>query len=101
MPWFRMTQSRRPKAVEAAKGGDGSSDEGCAVFRSEERLLDGAAELGASAFGDEGVGLLRGGAVAEDNPGASLAKEADGGGTDAAGASGNESDFALERHGDA
>jgi hypothetical protein len=46
--------------VEAAEGGDGSSDEGLTVFGRGERLLDGAAEIGAAAFCDEGFGL-RGG----------------------------------------
>ena len=87
-------------AVEAAKGGDGSGDEGLTVFGSGELLLDGAAEIGAAAFCDEGFGLWGGGAITEDDPGTGLPEEADGGGANAAGASGDQGDFALERHGD-
>src|SRR6266566_6382490 len=74
-------------AVQAAEGGYGSGDEGLAIFRGGEGLLDGAAELGASALLDEGLGLLGGGAVAEDHLCACLAEEADGGCADSAGAS--------------
>jgi hypothetical protein len=88
-------------AVEAAKGSYSGSDEGLAIFRGGEGLLEGAAELGATALLDQGLGLLGGGEVAEDNPGASLAEEADGGCADSAGASGDESDFTCERHDDA
>jgi hypothetical protein len=45
-------------AVEAAEGSYGGVDEGLAVIRSEEGLLDGAAEVRASTLGDEGFGLL-------------------------------------------
>jgi hypothetical protein len=85
-------------AVETAKGGDGCGNEGFTVFRSEERLLDGAAEFRAAAFGDQGFGLLCGGAVAEDDLRAGLAEEADGGCADSARAAGDKGDFAGERH---
>ena len=88
-------------AVEAAKGGYGGGDEGLAIFRGGEGLLDGAAEVRASALGDEGFGLLCGGEVAEDDLRAGLAEEADSGGADSAGASGDEGDFSCERHDDA
>lgn len=87
-------------AVEAAEGSHGSGDEGLTVFGSGERLLDGATEIGTTALCDEGFGLRGGGAITEDDPGSGLAEEADGGSADAAGASGDEGDFALERHGD-
>ena len=88
-------------AVEAAEGGDGSGDEGFAIFRGEERLLDSAAEVGAAALGCEGFSLASGGEVTEDDPGAGLAEEADGGCADSAGASGDEGDFSRQRHCDA
>jgi hypothetical protein len=87
-------------AVETAEGSDGSGDEGLTVFGSGERLLDGSAEIGAAAFCDEGFGLWSGGAITEDDPGSGLVKETDGGSTNAAGASGDEGNFAQERHGD-
>ena len=94
MPWFRMAQSRRPKAATAAVTRAWPSS---GVKRG---LLDGAAEVGASALVDEGFGLLGGGAVAEDDLCAGLTEEADGGCADSAGASGDEGDFARERHDD-
>ena len=86
--------------VETAEDCDGCSDECLTFFGRGERLLDGAAEIGAAAFGDEGFGLWGGGAITEDDPGSGLAEETYGGSTNAAGASGDEGDFALERHGD-
>ena len=88
-------------AVDAAEGGDGGGDEGFAVFRGVEGLVDGAAEVGTAALGDEGFGLLGCAAVVEDDLCAGLTEEANGGGADSAGASGNEGYFARERHGDA
>ena len=85
-------------AVEAAEDGDGGGDEGLAIFGSGERLLDGAAEVGASALCDEGLGLLGGGAVAEDYLRPGLMEEANGRCADSAGASGDEGDFARQRH---
>ena len=64
-------------------------------------MLDGPAELGTAALFDEGIGLLGGSAVAEDHLCAGLAEEADSGGADSAGASGDEGNFAGERHDDA
>src|SRR6202012_2405209 len=64
---------RRPDAViedGAVEGGeccDGCGNEGFAVFWSEERLLDGAAQVGAAALGGEGFSLSGSGAVAEDD----------------------------------
>jgi len=84
--------------VQSAEGGYGSGDEGLAVFRGGEGLLDGAAELGAAALLDEGLGLLGGGEVAEDDFCPGLTEEADGGCADSAGASGNQGDFTRERH---
>lgn len=46
--------------------------------------MDGLAEVGTAALGDEGFGLLGGGAVAEDDSGSGLVEEADGGAADAA-----------------
>src|SRR5207245_7706246 len=80
-------------AVKAAKGGYRGGDEGLAVFGGEEGLLDGAAQLWVSALLDEGFRLAGGGAVAEDDFGAGLTEEADRGGADSAGASGDEGDF--------
>jgi hypothetical protein len=88
-------------AVDTAEGGGGGDDEGFAVFRGVEGLVDGAAEVGTSALGDEGFCLFGCGAVVEDDLRASLAEEADGGGPDSAGATGDEGYFACERHGDA
>jgi hypothetical protein len=87
-------------AVQAAEGGYGSGDEGVAIFRGGEGLLDGAAELGAAALLNEGLGLLGGGAVAEHDLCAGLTEEADGGCADSAGASGDQSNFTRERHND-
>ena len=83
-------------AVEAAEGGDCSGDEGLTVLRGGERLVDGAAEVGAAALPNEGFGLLGGGAVAEDDPCAGLTEEADGGSADSTGASGDEGDFSHQ-----
>jgi hypothetical protein len=88
-------------AVESTEGGYGCSDEGLAIFGGGERLLDGAAEVGAAAFGDEFFCLLRGGEVAEDHLCAGLAEEANGGRADSAGASGDEGNFTCDRHDDA
>ena len=88
-------------AVDAAEGGGGGGNEGFAVFRGVEGLVDGAAEVGAAAFGDEGFRLFGCGAVVEDNLCAGLAEETNGGGTDAAGAAGDEGYFARKRHCDA
>jgi hypothetical protein len=63
-------------------------------------LPDGAAKIGAATFCDEGFGLWGGGTITEDDPGSGLAEEAYGGSADATRASGDEGDFALERHGD-
>jgi hypothetical protein len=87
-------------AVEAAEGCYGSGDEGLTIFGGGERLLNGAAEIGATAFCDEGYGLRSGGAITEDNFGSGLAKETYGGSTNSTGASCDEGDFSLERHGD-
>jgi hypothetical protein len=83
-------------AVEASKRCDCRIYERLAVFRSEERLLDCAAEFGAATFCDEGFGLFGGGAVAEGYLCSSLTEEADGGSSDSAGASGDESYFSFE-----
>jgi hypothetical protein len=88
-------------AVDAAEGGDGGGDEGFTIFRGVEWLMEGAAEVGTAALGDEGFGLLGCAAVVEDDLCACLAKETDGGCADSAGASGDESYFALQRHCDA
>jgi len=85
-------------AVETSEGGYGSSDEGLAVLRREEGLLNGAAEFGATALCDERFGLLRGGAIAEDDLCACFVEEADGGCTNSAGAAGDKGHFAGERH---
>ena len=71
-------------AVEPAEGFDGGFDESAAVFGGGERLMDGLAEVGTAALGDEGFGLLNSGAVAEDDFGSGLAEETDGGTADAA-----------------
>ena len=87
-------------AVEAAESCYGSGDEGLAIFGGGERLLDRAAEIRAAAFCNEGFGLRYGGAITEDNFSSGLAKETYGGSTNSTGASGDEGDFSLERHGD-
>ena len=66
-------------AVQAAEGVYGGGDEGLAIFRGEEGLLDGVAELGAAALLNEGLGLPAGGEIAEDDLCPSLTEEADGG----------------------
>ena len=88
-------------AVEVAEGGYGGGNEGLAIFGSGESLLDGAAEIRASALLNESFGLLCGGEVTEDDLGASLTEEADGGCADSAGSSGNQSDLTCEGHDDA
>jgi hypothetical protein len=85
-------------AVDATKCCDGGGDEGLAVFGCGKSLADGAGAFGAAALRDQGLGPLGGGLIAEDDLGTCLVEEADGGRTDSAGASGDESDFALERH---
>ena len=45
-------------AVETAEGGYGRGDEGLAVFRGVEGLLDGAAEFRVAALLGQGLGLL-------------------------------------------
>jgi hypothetical protein len=87
-------------AVEPAKGSDGGVDEGLTVFGRGERLLDGSTKIGAAAFGYETFRLPGRCAIAEDDLCAGLTKEADGSRADSAGASGDEGDFARERHGD-
>jgi hypothetical protein len=88
-------------AVEAAEGGYRSGDEGLTIVWSGEGLVDGTAEVGAPTLGYEFFCLSRGGEVAEDYLCAGLTEEADGGCADSAGASGDEGDFACERHDDA
>ena len=88
-------------AVEAAEGGDSGGDESLAVLGGGEGLLDSAAESGAAALLDQGLGLLGGREEAEDHLCAGLTEEADGGCADSAGAAGDESDFIFEGHNDA
>jgi hypothetical protein len=86
------------EAVETAKGGYGGGYEGAAVLRRGELLADGAAVIGATALFGERVGLGGGGLEAEDDLRSGLVEEADGGGADSAGASGDEGDFSRQRH---
>ena len=86
------------EAVETAKSGDGSGDEGATVFRGGELLLDGAAVFGAAALGGEGFGLGCGGLVAEDNLCACLMEEADGCSADSTRSSADQSNFSRQRH---
>ena len=88
-------------AVDATEGGCGGGDEGFTVFWCVEGLMDGSAEIGAAALGDEGFGLLGCAAIAEDDLRAGLTEETNGGCADSAGASGDEGNFAFQRHGDA
>jgi hypothetical protein len=86
------------EAVETAKGGDGGGDEGAAVLRRGELLADGVAVIGAAALCGECLGLSGGRLIAEDYVRASLAEEANSGRTNSAGASGDEGNFARQRH---
>ncbi len=85
------------QAVEPPKGRDRGGDQGAAVFRRCQRLLDGAAKAFAAKLGGEGFGAVARLLVAEDDAGAGLAKQADGGSADAARAPGDEDDFTFER----
>jgi len=86
--------------VEIAKGSEGGGDENLAGFGGGEDLLDGEAEGWAAEFGGKSVGLIGGLLVAEGDTGSGLAEEADGGGADAARASGDQGGAAGEREGD-
>src|ERR1019366_9078669 len=87
---------RRPDAVvgdedvEISEGCESAGDEGFAVLGGGEGLLDGEAEGWAAERGGEGFGLRGGLLIAEGDTGSGLAEEADGGGADAARASGDE-----------
>jgi hypothetical protein len=87
--------------VEVAEGRESVGDEGFAVFRRFQRLLDGKAEVGTSAGGGERVGLVGSLAIAEGDAGSGLAEEADRGRADAARAAGDERGAAGKRERDA
>ena len=89
------------KAVDAAEGLDGGGDERLAVFRGVEVVLDGEGLGWASAGCGQFVGLGGGGLIAEGYFGSGLMEEADGCGSDAAGASGDEGYFVVEGERDA
>ena len=82
--------------VDAAEGFDGGSDEGLAIFRGVEGVADGAsvgwASAGFGELGGFGFGVL----IAEGYFGSGLVEQADGGGSDAARAAGDEGYFVLE-----
>lgn len=83
--------------VEVAKGCDGGVDERLAVFGGGEILLEGDAVCRGPMLGDESFGLLTGGLVAEGDAGSGCSKEANGLGSDAARASGDEGGATGER----
>jgi|HubBroStandDraft_6_1064221.scaffolds.fasta_scaffold1132348_2 hypothetical protein len=89
------------EAVDAAEGSYGGGDEGLAVFGGVEVVLDGDGLGWASAGFGEFVGEGGGGLVAEGYFGSGLMEEADGGGSDASGASGDEGYFVVEGERDA
>jgi hypothetical protein len=93
---------RRPDAViddedvDLSKGSHCMNDKRPTIFNGAQLLLNRAAVFFAAALFDESCGAVCGGAVAEDDAGSGLAEEADGGGSDAARAAGDERDFARE-----
>ena len=87
--------------VEVAEGVEDMGDEGFAVFGSREIPLDGEAGSGTSTSGGEGLSLFGGLAIAEGDAGSGLVEEANGGGADAARASGDEGGAPSEGEGDA
>src|SRR6185312_15727661 len=80
--------------VDSAEGFYSFSDKGAALFGRRELLLNGEA-VGAEFFGQT-FGCIAGAAVVEGDAGSGLMKEAHGGGSYAARASGDEGDFAFK-----
>lgn len=89
------------EAVEPTESGNCCVDEGCAVGWSGKFLLEGVTETGAAAGFSQIEGLGLSCAVAEGYAGSGAAEEANGGGPDAAGASGDECGTPCQRECDA